>query len=213
MKSMRFFFIVIILAVTSLACFATDLQTPTNGILFSDDFSNAGKKWDQYTGSSYTTDYYNAAFRIIVNDTRTDAWASPGKESFTDTRIEVDATKNGGPDDNDFGIICRYTGADSFYYAIISSDGYYSIMKMTSEKGKFIGRDSMHESNRINQGAATNHIRFDCAGSTLTLYANGFQLDQQTDSEYTTGNVGLISGALGTAGTDILFDNFYVYKP
>ncbi len=213
MKSMRFFFILIILAVASLACFATDLQTTTSGILFSDDFSNAGKKWDQYSGSSYTTDYYNAAFRIIVNDARTDAWARPGQESFTDTRIEVDATKNGGPDDNDFGIICRYTGADSFYYAIISSDGYYSIMKMTSEKGKFIGRDSMHESNRINQGAATNHIRFDCSGSTLTLYANGFQLDQQTDSEYTTGNVGLIGGALETAGTDILFDNFYVYKP
>ena len=68
-----------------------------------------------------------------MNDTRTDAWANPGSESFIDTRIEVDATKNGGPDDNDFGIICRYTAAESFYYAIISSDGYYSIMKMTSE--------------------------------------------------------------------------------
>ena len=49
----------------------------------------------------------------------------------------------------------------------------------------------MLESDKINQGAATNHIRFDCVGSTLTLYVNGFQVDQQTDTDYTTGNVGL----------------------
>jgi hypothetical protein len=102
---------------------------------------------------------------------------------------------------------------DQFYYGIISSDGYYAIMKMTSNYGVFIGRDSMHESDKINQGAATNHIRFDCVESTLTLYVNGFQIDQQTDADYTTGNVGLISGTLKTGGTDILFDNFYVYKP
>jgi hypothetical protein len=213
MKSLRFFFIVIILVTASLACFGTGTQSTTSGILFSDDFSNAGNKWDQYSDSTYTTEYYNEAYRIIVNTVRTDVWANPGKESFMDTRIEVDATKNGGPDDNDFGVMCRFTGAGSFYYAIISSDGYYSIMKMTNENGKFIGRNSMLESERILKAAATNHIRFDCVGPTLTLYVNGFQLDQQTDIEYTTGNVGLISGALGTAGTDILFDNFYVYKP
>ncbi len=213
MKSMHFLPIVIILAATSLACFTTGINTTPSGILFSDDFSNAGKKWDQHTDASYSANYYNEAYRIIVNNVQTDAWSNPGKESFTDTRIEVDATKIGGPDDNDFGVICRYTGANSFYYAIISSDGYYAIMKMTAENGKFIDLDSMHESNRINQGVGTNHIRFDCVGSSLTLYVNGFQIDQQTDTEYTTGNVGLISGALGSAGTDILFDNFYVYKP
>jgi hypothetical protein len=213
MKSMRHIYIIVILSLTSLACFATGIQTTPSGILFSDDFSDTSKKWDQYADSSHTTDYYNNAYRIIVNDKETDTWANPGNESFIDTRIEVDATKNGGPDDNDFGIICRYTDVDKFYYGIISSDGYYSIMKMTSDNGIFLGRDSMHESDKINQGAATNHIRFDCVGSTLTLYVNGFKIDQQIDTDYTTGNIGLISGSLGSGGTDILFDNFFVYRP
>jgi hypothetical protein len=205
--------IVIIFALISLACFGLSTQIKPSDILFSDDFSNTSKKWGQFSGISHTTDYFNNAYRIIVNDVRTDAWSIPGKENFIDTRIEVDATKNGGPDDNDFGIICRYTDFNEFYYAIISSDGYYSIMKMTSNNGVFLGRDSMLESDRIYRGNATNHIRFDCVGSTLTLYVNGFVIDQQTDTDYTTGNVGLIGGTLEAIGTDILFDNFYVYKP
>ncbi len=213
MISLRPIFVIITLVITSLACFATGIETTPSNVLLSDDFSDNLKKWDQYTDSSHTTDYYNEAYRIVVNNIKADVWANPGNESFIDTRIEVDATKNGGPDDNAFGLICRYTGVDKFYYAIISSDGYFSIMKMTGENGKLLGRDSMHESDKINQGAATNHIRFDCVGSTLTLYVNGFQIDQQTDTEYTAGNVGLISGALETGGTDILFDNFYVYRP
>jgi hypothetical protein len=213
MNSMRPIIIVIALAVTSLACFTTSTQTALSGVLFSDDFSDTSKKWGQYIDSSHMTDYYNNAYRIVVNDKNTLTWSYPGKESFIDTRIEVDATKNGGPDNNDFGIICRYSDMDKFYYGIISSDGYYSIMKMTSDNGKFLGRESMLESDKINQGTTTNHLRFDCVGPTLTLYVNGFMIDQQTDSDYTTGNVGLISGDLDTGGTDILFDNFFVYKP
>jgi hypothetical protein len=213
MKSIRYFSIIFILALSSLACFNTATQTPTSNVLFSDDFSNTDKKWDQVTDTSRTTDYYNNAYHIVVNDTNSDAWANPSKESFTDTHIEVDATKNGGPDDNDFGIICRYTDINSFYYGIVSSDGYYSIMKMTSDGGKPLGSESMLESDSVTQGAATNHIRFDCVGSTLTLYVNGTQIAQQTDADYTTGNVGLIAGTFNTAGADILFDNFFVYKP
>jgi hypothetical protein len=213
MKSFRLFSIFLILALSSLACFSTGTQTPSSNVLFSDDFSNTDKKWDQVSDTSRTTDYYNNAYHIVVNDTNSDAWANPKDESFTDTRIEVDATKNGGPDDNDFGVICRYTDVNSFYYGIVSSDGYYSIMKMTSDGGKPLGNESMLESDKINPGAATNHIRFDCVGSTITLYVNGNQIDQQTDADYATGNVGLITGTFETAGADILFDNFFVYKP
>lgn len=213
MKSIRFLIIILTLVFASLACFSTGSPTPSSNILFSDDFSNTSKKWDQVSDSTRSTDYYNNSYRIIVNDINSDVWANPGSESFTDTRIETDATKNSGPDDNDFGILCRYSGVDKFYYGVISSDGYYGIMKMTSDGGKPIGNENMLQSDTITQGESTNHVRFDCVGSTLTLYVNSTQIDQQTDTDYTTGNVGLIAGTFTTAGTDILFDNFFVYKP
>ena len=213
MKSIHIVSIILTLALSSLACFSTSTQsTPTN-ILFSDDFSNTNKKWDQVTETDRSTDYYNNAYRITLSDTDSDAWANPGNESFTDVHIEVEATKNGGPEDNDFGIICRYTDISKFYYGVISSDGYYGIMKMTSDGGNLIGQDNLLESDQIKQGSSTNKIRFDCVGSTLTLYVNGVQVDEQTDSDYTIGNVGLLAGTFDTAGTDILFDNFFVYQP
>jgi hypothetical protein len=182
-------------------------------VLFFDNFTDTNRNWDQVTNTSGTTDYFNGAYRILVNVADTNAWATPGNESFTDARIEVNAAKNGGPDNNDFGILCRYLDAERFYYAVISSDGYYAIMKMTAGGSIPVGETSMLESDEILTGTVTNHIRFDCVGSTLTLHINGNQIDQQTDTEYTTGNVGLLAGTFETPGTDILFDNFFVYKP
>ncbi len=187
---------------------------PSNqGLLLNDDFSDPNSGWDRADETDYFSDYYNGAYRITVKTDMSDSWANPDSNVFKDVSIEVDTTKIGGPDDNDFGVICRYQGADQFYYAIISSDGYYGITKVTPASSDLIGATELLPSDAINQGDASNRLRFDCNGDMLTLYVNGQQVDQQTDSEYTSGNVGLIAGTYGTAGTDILFDNFSVYQP
>jgi hypothetical protein len=185
----------------------------TPGVIFSDDFSNPNSGWDRVDQTDFYSDYFENAYRITVHSKMSDSWANPDDNVFGGVSIEVDATKNAGPDDNDFGVICRYQSTDQFYYAVISSDGYYGITKVTSASSTLIGRDSLEFSDAIHQGSATNHIRFDCLGNVLTLYVNGHQIDQQNDSDYTTGNVGLIAGTYDTPGTDILFDNFFVYQP
>jgi hypothetical protein len=200
---------------TSLPPIANPTNPPllTPEVLYFDDFSNPNSGWDKVNESDYSTDYYNNAYRIVENDAKADVWANPDSLSFGDVIIEVDAIKNGGPDDNDFGIICRYQDVDRFYYGIISSDGYYGIIKVSSGGSETLGRDYLEYSDSINQGYVSNYIRFDCIGDALTLYANGDLLDLQTDAEYASGNVGLIAGTYDTPGTDILFDNFTVQEP
>jgi hypothetical protein len=187
--------------------------TSAPSVLFSDDFSDPSSGWDKVTNSDYLSDYYQDAYRITVNADMYDSWANPDKNNFGDVRIEAEATKNGGPDDNDFGLICRYVSTEEFYYGVISSDGFYGIFKVTSESATLLGSDEMRPSDAIRQGGATNQMRFDCVGDVLTLYVNGEQVDQQTDRGYSTGNVGLIAGTYDTPGTDILFDNFTVLQP
>jgi hypothetical protein len=187
--------------------------TATSNVLLSDDFSSINNNWDKISDANMTTDYYNNSYRILVNMTNYDSWANPDDLSFTDVQVEVDATKNAGPDVNDFGLICRYISSNSYYYGIISSDGYYGIFKKTAEGGKQLGQGKEQFSDKILTGATTNRIRFDCIGNTLTLYVNDTQVDQRTDSTYTSGNVGLIAGTYTEPGTDILFDNLIVYKP
>jgi hypothetical protein len=187
--------------------------TSSQKVLFSDDFSSTSGNWDKYTDENMTTNYSENAYRILVNAQNYDAWANPDDLKFTDVQVEVDALKNAGPDTNDYGIICRYTGLDSYYYGVIASDGYYGIYKKVAEGGKELGTGGEQYTDKITPGAATNHIRFDCIGSTLSLYVNGNLIDQQTDNSYAEGNVGLIAGTYSQTGVDILFDNFIVYEP
>jgi hypothetical protein len=180
-----------------------------------DDFSDKSGKWDRVNVEGEgITDYANGAYQIRVETANMDVWANPNEQSFTDVRVEVDAQKvAGGTDNNDFGVICRYKDESNFYFFIISSDGYYGIGKVKDGTQELIGMDNMRRSGKVNLGDATNQIRADCVGSTLTLYINGQQVDSKTDSDFTEGNVGLIAGTFEDIYTDILFDNFKVLKP
>jgi|GEM_PF-285208 len=186
--------------------FAPDL------VQFQDDFSNPGSGWGTHQGSSGSTDYSNGSFRIKVTKASSLVWTNPNQSLQSDISINVEATKAGGPDGNEFGIICRYQDSDNFYYLFITSDGYAGIAMFKNNEETLLTGDALISSNAIKQGAATNRIRADCAGNTLTLYANNQQMASVTDSSFSGGDVGLIAAANETPGVDILFDNFIVFK-
>ncbi len=208
--------IFIVLFLATLACQAVTGGTGGTGeesdILFQDDFSDPSSGWDRVTVDSGETNYANGVYRIFVNEASTDVWANPGLD-FTDVQVEVEATKVGGADDNDFGVICRSQDEDNFYFFIISSDGYYGIGKIVGDSQALIGMEAMLPSEEIRQGDATNHIRADCTGSRLALYVNGELLQEVEDTQFTSGDVGLMAGTFDTPGTDIHFDNFVVSRP
>ncbi|MGD0611070.1 MAG: hypothetical protein ABSB41_06105 [Anaerolineales bacterium] len=211
----------LVLMLVTLACSFTP-QTPsgqatptTSNILFHDDFSDPSSGWDHSSTQNGTADYTNGGYEIHITATSLYKWANPGKGFQNDVHLEVDATKLGGPDNNAFGVICRYQDSDNFYKFYISSDGYAGVIKEQSGNPTVISSadGKLQPVNGINQGALTNHIRVDCVGDTLTLYANGTQVATATDSSFQGGDVGLVAASYDTAGTDILFKNFYVYAP
>jgi len=186
-------------------------QGPT--ILYQDDFSSNSSGWDVYSDESMTTDYFDGGYHIMVTTTQYYSWANPGKV-FTDTRTEVDGKFLAGPQDAEMGLICRYQDNSNFYFGIVAADGYYGIFKNLNGEFNLIGTESMSTSSKINQGLeATNQVRFDCVGDTLTLSANGEVLAQVKDSQFVSGDIGLIAGTYDVAGTDAWFDNLVVYQP
>lgn len=196
----------------------TTSQPPSGGsgsILFQDDFSNVNSGWDRTQDASYSTDYENGSYRINVLPENYSAFANPYKSFQNDVSVEVDATKTGGPDDNAFGVICRYQDVDNFYFFYISSDGYVGIgIDNAGTKTIISSSDgNLASDSNINQGAATNHLRADCIGNVLTLYVNGVPIATATDGTLTGGDVGLIARTFSVGGADILFDNLFVYKP
>ena len=184
---------------------------PSGSVLFQDDFAQPTTGWDRLLVTEGVMDYYSGGYRMLVNSLQTNFWATP-RRSFTDVRVEVDTGKLAGPDENRIGILCRYSDGD-YYFFIITSDGYYGMGLFKDGLATLLGQSEMLQSPNINQGVAVNHLRADCAGSTLTFFANGAQLAQVQDTTLPMGDVGVIAGTFGAPGVDILFDNFVVLQP
>jgi hypothetical protein len=182
--------------------------------IFKDDFSDSSSGWDTLTDEYGTTDYSDGKYEISVADTSSYLFSTPSSlADTTDVSIEVDVLKS---DDvqHDMGIVCRYQDSDNFYYLLVSSDGFFAIGKFKDGEEELIGTTDMRpdKAGVIQTGSADNHLRGDCVGKTLTLYANGTKLFQAEDSDFAKGNVGLIAGSYDDTPITVYFDNFIVTK-
>ena len=215
----RTLLIITLLVLISLACSVEQIsqifgEYPTNqgGLLFQDGFSDPSSGWDRVRTQEGMTDYEGERYRIVVNVPNADYWANPGL-SFTDVSIEVDAGKVSGPDDNDYGLICRYRDTENFYFLIISSDGYYGIGKVQDGEQELLHPPQMYHSDAIYTDYQPNHIQAECSGSRLALTVNGVLVAETSDSKFHEGDIGLIVGSFDDPGVDIWFDNLVVLVP
>jgi hypothetical protein len=190
------------------------LSMPQGDVYFQDDFSNPFTGWDRVKASDGVTDYAGGAYRIFSATADYYMWATPGRKFPNDVRIEVDATKQGGPDADVFGVLCRYQDENNFYIFMISGDGQAGIAKRSAAGDLSMLSDvSLQPHPDIRRGLATNHLRADCSGTSLALYVNDVLAATAADSEFSGGDAGLWLGAYDRPGSDISFDNFSVRKP
>lgn len=186
---------------------------PPGSFLYQDDFSDPATGWKRapdLPGGSL--DYTGGVYRVRVSKPEHLLWSGPGIK-FGDARIEVDAIPVSGEGDDDFGIVCRATNEDNFYFLVISSDGYYGIGKMKDGVPGLIGMAEMLPSEYIHQGQAINHLRADCIGDRLELYVNSQFHAGVEDPDFRRGRVGVFAGTLAAGSTDVVFDNFSVLAP
>ncbi len=192
---------------------ANYFDTPSGAVLFQDDFSNASSGWmdlnDEQIG---IMDYFDGYYRIQIQGDHNMLWAGPGL-NFTDIRLEADMIKVVGSPDDLFGLVCRATNQDNFYFFVISSDGYYGIGKMINGIQSMIAAEGMHPSEIISRGKTINHLRADCIAERLELSINGQLVASVNDLDLTSGDVGTLAGNLNADNNVVLFDNFSVIKP
>jgi hypothetical protein len=213
---------ILVLSLAGLACSAVQQLAGGGGngpapsdseVLLEDDFSDSSSGWPEASDGDKSAGYTDGGqYLMRALTTSQDVWAHPG-EDFADVRIEVDAVKTGGPDNNDFGVICRFVDDDNFYFFLISSDGFQIIGKYVGGDAIFLSAEKMQPTDAVNQGSASNHVRADCNGQNLTLYANGTLLSSVTDTSFTHGDVGLMTGTFDEPNVSVTFDNFVVSKP
>lgn len=183
--------------------------------IFFDDFSKTDTGWTQFNDDSGSIAYAGGSYTLSVKKTGVLLIATPSQDIPGDISVEVDARKTGGSDDNYIGILCHYTDPDNYYLLIVTSDGYSGIaMRKAGEDSLISPNQKFLKMDGINTGNAANHIRADCIGEQLTLYANGKQVNLAYENSLTGGTTGLAVRSGKTAeGTEISFDNFTVFEP
>jgi len=187
-----------------------------NGTLLQDDFSgeqNCG--WRQYNQGGAVVEIADGTLNISTSQTGQIWWTNAGRD-FSDMIITVQARQTSGPNNNAYGVLCRYQDENNFYIFLISGDGYYAIGKYQTGEQQITYLTPNQEyifSDLINQGVATNLLRVSCIGNELSLAVNGLPLVTVTDDSFSGGDVGLGVSTLEPGTAVVQFDDLLVLAP
>jgi hypothetical protein len=202
----------------ALAACASQPTPRADGVILEDDFSNSQSGWDTYTGADITTNYDAGRYLVAVETPNRDGFGLAGLD-LNDMRISVEAQASGGPRDNAYGLICRHTrsgDSNSFYFFLISSDGYYGVGKVVNQtKRTFLNPARNFEplaAIKTGEGEV-NELEATCQGSRLSFVVNGVAAGSFEDDALTHGDVGLIVGTFNEGGVRIHFDNVVIWQP
>jgi len=155
-------------------------------VLFSDDFAKPANGWTVSKTDYADFSYAEGEYRILLSRSDFNTYSILPRQKFENFSVEVDARLASGPSNGVFGILCRAEAseqsASKAYVFAIRGDGFHAILKRTSPTfwdaiayGK--------ESKAIKPGNASNHLRADCSGDTLTFYVNGEKVLEKKDAE------------------------------
>lgn len=193
----------------------TETQTTVapGTLLASDDFSVTPNGWGTMGRSGGEIGFEYQGLTIKVNTPNFMFWTVNGSK-FTDARIDVDAVLVEGPDNDNFGVICRFKDNQNFYAFVISHDGYYGVFKIVDGVITMANASGyLDYSDVIRKGGVVNHITATCQGEILSLTVNDTLLSQIQDSSFSEGQVGLIASAYSNPGVKVLFDNLEIHQP
>ena len=211
MRRLTFLFTILVIFSLLAGCSLLPLGQNAN-ILLAESFDGKASEMDQYVKDTGSAGVQADEFQIRVLAPNYMQWSLVNL-SFTDAVVEVAARKAGGPDDNIYGVICRFKDDLNFYFMVVSSDGYYGIGRMLNGQRTLLTGDQLTPTAAVGQGNAVNLIRAECSGPTLSLEVNGTQLAKVSDINLTEGKSGLLAGDFTDSGVDIRFDNLKITKP
>ncbi len=216
----------LVLALASLACqfsfgkeeappAATAAPEGEGTLVFDDDFSDDTSGWETANLESGTLRYTSdGRYEISVHQANYDLWSMVGVD-LNDVRLEVDFVKSEGTEVNDIGLICRYTNGEDgyrFYYMVVGTDGFVGAYRVIGGASTTLAELAPGTANIAPQGEE-NHLRMDCIGNQLSLFANGSRVLTVEDDLLAGGDVGLIAGVYDEPGLTVWFDNFLLYAP
>mgnify|MGYP006281921169 CR=1 FL=1 len=218
MMKRKIVFSLLLLPLMLIGCFELPITADTfawireERLLFKDTFAENSGGWKTHEDTLSYAGYQEGGFRLWADVPNYQFWSVPGL-NFRDTQVVARARVLAGPDDNMFGLLCRYQDENNYYALVIGADGYYGIFKNLDGEHSLIDQQHMDFSEEINRGKNENKLQAVCQNDHLSLFVNGTMLLQVQDESLAYGDIGLIVGNFAESGVDVLFDDFIVVSP
>ncbi len=175
--------------------------------LLAETFDKVGR-WNTSDEAEYGADVTDGVYRMRLNQADYLIWSESERVNSDNVIMDVDVRLADGSEENNQGMICRYSDPDNFYAFSIGNDGWVEIIKVYKGEQTMLYGEFME--NLIDP--VSNHLQVFCLGSRLILYVNGVLGAEVQDSDLTSGDVGLLIGSYSDPAVTVEFDNFYVYE-
>jgi len=191
---------------------APGLENAPAEVLFQDDFSNpASGVWFMDQTETIIRGHADGEFRIFVDNDESSYVYPPTwtQQSFGNVRIEVDVRRVSGPDGASAYLLCRRAAERQYVFGDVDFEGEARIGLVTPELQEILA----DEEGIAGLQEGVNHIRLDCIGNAISLYANGNLIASVEVNGPENGAIGFAAGGVGEGQTDFRFDNLVVSKP
>ncbi len=185
-------------------------QSPeNNGVLYSNDFSNPTSGWTIDADSDGSVGFTDGMYYIQVNNPRKVITGTSGYEA-SDVVLDVSAQIAQSTGDGDFGLICRCQTDGSYYAFEVRENGYASIWK--SNSGSVTPLVDWQYFQEL-EGTTNKRLSAVCVGNQLGLFLEGKKLMSTSDTDFQSGDNGLLAGTLNAGGLVVVFDDFQIRTP
>lgn len=175
-----------------------------------DDFSTNNQGWHEFSDETVSSYFSNEKFFLQVIPEQYSFWVPLETSLYENIVINVDVNIEQAAHDGDIGVLCRYIDADNHYALEVSEDGYYTIWKRVN--GEVIYIVQWAQSDLIPTDGSPFVVNASCDGAQLSVGINGNLLATGTDTDFSSGGVGMIAGTWENPNLTVSFDNFEVIQ-
>ena len=179
-------------------------------IFYSDNFDTPDDgNWTIFSESAVVSEWRNGRFAFNFNEAMMTATSPTNDLGISDVVVQMEVYRVGDVLQNDMGLVCRYQDKDNLYSLSFGNDSYVTIYKKvdgtwTALFNEFVDADL---------SADYHKVAISCIGTELSIFIDEELMARVNDSEFSAGDVGIISGSYEELPVVIEFDNFVVYTP
>src|SRR5215216_2335851 len=194
---------------------ATPTPAPVSNtnVLYQDDFTNPATGWPEEKFDNYFIGYHEPEYyhvEITGANYKTSVF-EPEKQSFGDVTIEMKvltvSAKTAAEGDFNYGIVFRRSGDQYYAFTISPRTKKWYVLK-SSPNQLAILKEGTEES--IHDLDVDDTLRVDAQGSDFFFHINDRPVDQVSDPDYASGEVGLYVQTFDSPGVHIHFDSLAI---